>query len=269
MIPRLHRITTLLGVVAATIGLACVDMSAPGGPASISALQLPWPSVVAGDTMRDSNGVATPITVISFDANGIPTTGNLKLFITDTFRFARVTPGNFLIGDSLGQTRLVGQVEGVQTQVSNVFVTLAPAKIVRTLAADDTLRPPLGSDSASTDDTRSVTVRLLSVNDSASQGMIVRYRVVHAPTERNALQPVAFITSGGKISNVDTTDQSGTASRDVTVIANFIEDGQIRAGTKIDSVVVEVSAKYKGLPVPGSPLLISLPIRAGSKAGTP
>jgi hypothetical protein len=259
-----------LGVAAAAIAIACVDMSAPGGPASISTLQLPSPSVVAGDTMRDSNGVAQPITVIAFDANGIPTTGNLKLFITDTFRFARVTATNFLIGDSLGQTRLVGQVDGVQTQVTNVFVTLAPAKIVRTaVTADDTLRPPLGGDSASTIATKAVSVRLLSANDSASQGMIVRYRIVNPLAPRNELQPAAFITSGGKISSVDTTDQSGTASRDVTVIANFIADGAVRAGTKIDSLVVEVSAKYKGLPVPGSPLIISLPIRAGSTPATP
>ena len=220
--------------------------------------------------MRDSNGVARPITVIAFDANGVPTTGNLKVFITDTFKFARVTANNFVIGDSLGQTRLVGQVDGLQTQVTNIFVTLAPAKIERTNATlDDTLRPPLGGDSASTVATKVLSVRLLSENDSASQGMIVRYRIVNAPAPRNALQPAAFITSGGKLSSVDTTDQSGAASRDVTVIANFIADGEVRAGTKIDSVVVEVSAKYKGLPVPGSPLTISLPIRAGSSPATP
>jgi hypothetical protein len=247
-----------LGVAAAAIAIACVDMSAPSGPASISALQLPWPAVVAGDTMRDSNGVVQPITVIAYDANGTPTTGNTQLFITDTFKYARVALNKFLIGDSIGQTRLVGQVEGVQTQVAFIFVTLAPAKFKAALA--DTLSPPLGSDSASTDDTRQVQVRLLSENDSATAGWIVRYRIIQAPAPRNATQPVAFITNGGKISNVDTTDQSGTASRDVTVIANFIEDGAVRAGTKIDSVVVQVSTKYKGKEIS---LNIPVLIRAG------
>ena len=36
-------------------------MSAPKGPASISMLLLPSPSVVVGDVMRDSNGVPAPL----------------------------------------------------------------------------------------------------------------------------------------------------------------------------------------------------------------
>lgn len=261
MIPRLHRIATLLGVAAATIAIACVDMSAPAGPASISALQLPWPSVVAGDTMRDSNGVVQPITVISYDANGTPTTGNVQLFITDTFKYARVAQNKFLIGDSIGQTRLVGQVEGVQTQVANIFVTLAPAKIVRIVGPlGDTLSPELGSDSASTDDAIPLSVRLLSTNDSASAGMIVRYRVLKAPAPRNPTQPaVFFLGPDRKLSSVDTTLQDGSASRDLVVIANFIGDGEVRAG-KLDSVVVEVSTKYKGKLIP---LVFSVPIKAG------
>ena len=214
--------------------------------------------------MRDSNGVVQPITVVAFDANGFPTSADLRLFITDTFRFARIAADKFLIGDSLGTTRLVGQIGNVQTQVASIPVTLAPAKIVRTGNLADTLSPALGADSASTISARPVSVRVLSTNDSATVGWIVRYRIIQAPEPRNPTQPAAFIVaSDGRLSSVDTTDQSGTASRDVVVIANFINDGDVRAGNKIDSVVVSVSARYKGAPVPGSPLIVSVPIRVG------
>ena len=64
-------------VIAVTFGavgwwlVSCRDVPAPeGGVASLAPLRLPSPGVVAGDTMRDSVGLAAPLTVVAYAVNG-------------------------------------------------------------------------------------------------------------------------------------------------------------------------------------------------------
>ena len=72
-------------VACAIVAVACLDMSAPSGAASISLLQLPSPSVVRGDTMRDSAGNVAPVTVTSFNVQGEPIpTIPFETFVLDT-----------------------------------------------------------------------------------------------------------------------------------------------------------------------------------------
>ena len=52
----ISRVAVGLATIGAMIAVACVDMSAPKGPASISVLQLPAPFVVRGAVMGDSLG---------------------------------------------------------------------------------------------------------------------------------------------------------------------------------------------------------------------
>jgi hypothetical protein len=261
----IQRIVTALAVVAGIIGIACVDMSAPEGAASISALQLPSPSVVVGDTMRDSNGVVAPITVIAFDGAGKPIQAGVHLFITDTLEFSHIGTNNVLIGDSIGQTRLLGQVGALPTIVAVIPVTFAPTKLVPN---PDTsvhgVNAPAGPDSASTIGSAPVSVRVLASNDSGSQGMIVRYQIFQAPATRaDVHSPAVYLGNAEqnlKSSAVDTTDVKGVATRSVVVISNFFADPALRAGTRTDSAVVLVSSKYKGVDLQGSPLKIVVPI---------
>ena len=47
---------------------ACSDLtSTPGGPQSLSIDSLPFPAVVVGDTLRDTLGVAAPVTAKVYD----------------------------------------------------------------------------------------------------------------------------------------------------------------------------------------------------------
>jgi len=261
----IQRIVTALAVVAGIIGIACVDMSAPEGAASISALQLPSPSVVVGDTMRDSTGVVAPITVIAFDGSGNPIQANVQLFITDTLGFSHVGANNVLVGDSIGQTRLLGQVGTLPTVVAVVPVTYAPSTLVPN---PDTsihgINVTAGPDSASTIGKAPVSVRVLASNDSGSQGMIVRFQVLQAPPTRpESHSPAVYLGNPDNNlvpSAVDTTDAKGIATRSLVVISNFFTDS-LRSGLKADSAIVLVTAKYKGLAIPpATGLKIVVPI---------
>lgn len=240
--------------------MACVDMSAPKGPASISTIQLPSPSVIVGDSMRDSNGVAAPLRVIAFDGAGNPIEPiGLQIFIVDTTRAAHLTPTNFLVGDTIGSTRLVGQISSVQTPVVTVPVTFAPARLVAPATRPDTARPALGTDSLGFSP---VAAFVRSAKDSASQGIIVKYTIVRPPeSSPTATSPTVYIGDDSNVpSNRDTTDASGSVSRRLVVIGPAL-NAQVVFGTKVDSAVVRLDASYKGAPLTNSPLLIVVPIR--------
>jgi len=258
----IQRIVAGLAFVAGIIGIACVDMSAPQGAASISVLQLPSPSVAVGDTMRDSNGVVAPITVTAFDGAGNPVQANVQLFITDTFKFSHIGANNVLVGDSIGETRLLGQVGRLPTAVTAIPVTYAPTQLRAGVPPPEMISAPLGADSAASRASRVVSVRVLGSNDSGSNKMIVRFQLLRAPEPKNPISPAVFLTNdAGKPVAVDTTDNRGNASIQVVVISSFLADADLVGGKKVDSAVVLAIAKYKGAIVGGTPLRIAIPIK--------
>ena len=263
----IRRIALPLVTIAAVTALACVDMSAPDGAASISALLLPSPSVVVGDTMRDSNGVVAPLRVTAYDANSSPIEGLSTLFfITDTAKIAHLANSSFLVGDKQGTVHVIGQVTGVQTVPANVQVTVAPASFA---LASSTLPDTFVANLAGTNDTtttstgtRAVAVTLKGIGDTASLGFIVKYELVSAPaTLQGASTPAVFIAGdAGKPSLVDTTDASG-ASRNIVVKSALLADVALKDGTKADSIVILVRTFYKGKPVSGSPIRVNVPLK--------
>jgi hypothetical protein len=265
----MHRFVRLLGVVAVGLAVACIDMSAPKGAASISVLQLPSPSVVVGDTMRDSLGKAAPLTVIAYDGNNAPLTDISPLFfISDTTHTAHLNGGNVLVGDKPGSVQLIGQIGALQTPPATVPVTFAPTKIVAApLPQDDTLRAPFPLDSTTSIKSVSIGVLVLGVplpggTDSVSQGFVVKYDLKSAPaTKAGSKSPAVYLAdNNGHVATADTTHASG-ASRNLTVNSFFLADPALLGGTKVDSAVVEVSTKYKGVLVSGSPVRFVIPIK--------
>jgi hypothetical protein len=241
-------------------------MSAPSGPASISVLQLPSPSVIVGDVMRDSLGNPAPLSVIAYDANGTPVSGvSARFFITDTTTAAQLGSDNLLTGVRVGVVRIVGQVGNLQTPAMSIPITHAPAKIGIS-GKIDTLFVPLGGDTAVHRATANISASVRSSADSGSQGIIVRYTLVRAPTPLDPNRPAAFLTDEQSIrSLVDTTDGAGTATRRLVVVAPLLGDKDVVGGTKPDSAIVEVRATYKGVALSGSPVRFVVPIKVGLK----
>jgi hypothetical protein len=257
-----QRFTASLVVAATIVGIACVDMAAPKGAASISVLQLPSPSVIVGDSMRDSLGVARPITVIAYDGGGSPIAdATAQLFVTDTSKVAHLTTTGVLVGDKIGSTRLLGQVEGLQTPSITVPVTYRPAKIIAG-TKPDTVRPTITGDTATERVSSTVRTTVLSALDSASQGIIVRFTLTRQPAASpNATGPVAFLANESNVATTrDTTDASGGASIRVVVYSGRLE-ASVAVSGRLDSAVVQAQAFHNGKALSGSPVTIVVPIR--------
>jgi len=251
----------MLVVIAAIIGVACVDMSAPTGPASISVLQLPSPSVVVGDVMRDSTGAPAKLGVIAFDANGTPTGDvSAQFFVTDTGAPAKVDLDGTITGIRVGTVHVVGQIGALQTPVAAIPVSVAPTHIAPAVPKIDTLIAPLSADSTQRG-TMAAGVVVSGDTGSGANGFIVKYTLVHAPdTTSTSKTPAIFLADDlGHPSTVDTTDASGHASRSVVVITAFLRDTSFARG-RVDSAVVMAQASYKGALVPPSPIRLVIPI---------
>lgn len=262
------RITKTVAVIGAIIGVACVDMSAPKGPASISVLQLPSPSVVVGDSMRDSTGAPARLNVIAYDASGTPLSDvTPEFFITDTGAAAHIVPATgVLVGDKLGSVRIIGQIGALQTPVATVPVTIAPTLIERSGSTTDTLRAPLTADtSAASRGKLAAAVLVTGAAKVGAQGFIVRFKLLYAPRSASSTSQAVFLADDqGRPSTVDTSDASGRASRDVVVITPFLGDSAVLFG-KVDSVVVLAEASYKRALVSGSPVRIVIPLKVAAK----
>jgi len=247
----------------AVVAVACIDMSAPKGAASISGVKLPSPFVVRGDTMRDSAGNVAPVTVTAFAASGEPIPDvATDLFIVDTSRRAHFTANHLLVGDQLGIAVVLGQVSGIQTLSVSVPITVRPT----TLALGgkvDTLSAPLGADSASSVGRQALPLVVRGAGDTTVQGVIVHYRITKTLGSSSSTTPSVFIgDAAGKPMFADTTDAQGSANhRQVTVLTRLLNDQALISGQKTDSVVVEASASYKGAPLLGSPLSIVVPVK--------
>ena len=258
------RTRTLLGLCAASIGVACVDLSAPSGAASISTLLLPSPSVVLGDVMRDSNGAPAPISVVAYDANNSPVPGlTAQFFITDSLHAAHLDNKNEIVGDKIGTVRVLGQIGSLQTAAVSIPVTYAPDHI-KIVGTADSVVAPLSRDSATSIGTVSLPVSVRSVGDSASQGFIVSYTITYAPVTAASSKSAAvyLVSDAGAAATADTTDASGSAGVKVLVNSLYLAArDSIYANTKPESVVVLASTKYKGVPVGGSPAKFVIKLR--------
>ena len=254
--------------IAAVFAIACVDMSAPDGAASISGLILPSPSVVVGDTMRDSAGAVASLRVIAYDANETPVSGlATTFFITDTAKLAHIANSSFLVGDKQGSVHVIGQVTGVQTTPATVPITIAPTKfaLVTTPPLPDTFVVNLTSTTDTTSAsaaTQALGVTLKGLGDTASLGFIVKYELVSAPaTKQGSPSPAVYIGADAtKSMLVDTTKATGS-SRSVFVKPALLADQSLQSGAKTDSVVVLIRTSYKGKPVDGSPIRVKLPLK--------
>jgi hypothetical protein len=258
VIPR-YLISLVLVTVALTV--ACIDMSAPSGPASISDLKLPSPSVIIGDTMRDSLGKVAPIQVIAYDVHSFPiATTTTELFITDSVPAAHIVPVGLLIGDRFGTVHVLGQVNQLQTMGVTIPVTYRPATL--TAAAVDTLRVSATGDTSVKSPPFAVRASVRSAKDSASEKILVYYALVSAPASADPKNPAVYISDdAGKRSGVDTTDASGNVSRNLTVVTAFLGDTALLLGQKVDSAVITITSSYAGVPLDGSPRTVVVPIK--------
>lgn len=221
----------------------CIDISDNADTVlSIEFDSLPSPSVVVGDSLRDTTGVIAAPVVRAFNYRGeeIPAPG---------VRFHAPDPGitidsitGVIRGDSLRSTpvRVFASVGSLQA-FQRLNVTLRPDAVVA-LDGRDTLQYSLLDSTMNVSEPLTVKVTHgTAPADSAVQSYVISFAVVSGG------DPLAAeVVSGGKVSTVDTTDANGVAGRAVKIRPIYF--------TGVDSVIVNATVKFRGAPISGSPV---------------
>jgi hypothetical protein len=231
---------------------ACTDIS--GSSTSVLSIQfdsLSAPSVVLGDTLRDTTGAVVRPKVHAFNFKGEEIIPAPVFFVSPDSGITVDSATGIVFGDSLRSTpaRIVATVGTLQA-IQHVDVTLRP-DLLQAVNALDSLKYSL------LDTTLNVSpllqVRLthgVAPNDSAVKSYIVSFAIV----AQSDPQLGELVNDAGKASVVDTTDASGIAGRKIRLHPVFLRSA-------VDSIVVNATAKYRGVQVNGSPVRIVLQLK--------
>jgi hypothetical protein len=251
----LTALATLSLIVAASV--ACEDIS--GNETSVLSIQfdsLATPSVVVGDTLRDTTGVVFLPVVHAFNFNGDEIPSPAVWFQSPDSGITVDSATGIIVGDSLrsNAARVIATIGGLQA-IQKVEVTLRPDLIAAVHSLDSLSYSLL-------DTTQNVspalTVKLshgTAPNDSAVKSYIVSFSII----SQSDPQLAELINDAKRLSVVDTTDASGIAGRAIRLHPLFLAPG-----TSVDSIVVNASARYRGALVSGSPVRLVLRIKPRS-----
>ncbi|MFL5487796.1 MAG: hypothetical protein ACJ8AJ_04850 [Gemmatimonadaceae bacterium] len=252
----MRRTIVLSFFVAVGVALyACTDLS--GGSVSVLSIQfdsLPVPSIVVGDTLRDTTGAVVRPVARAFNFEGEEITPSPVYFLSPDSGITVDSATGITVGDSLRSTpaRIVAAVGSLQA-IQRIVVTLRPDFVVA-VNDRDTLQYALTD---TTRDTSAVlTVKLthgVAPNDSAVGSYIVSFAIVSQSDARLS----ELINEAGKASVVDTTDASGIAGRKIRLHPVYLT-------STVDSIVVNATARHRGVQVAGSPVRLVVVLEPGS-----
>lgn len=243
----MKKLVLLLGGSAAAMVYACGDLTGtPGGILSIQFDTLGAPAVVVGDSLRDTTGAVVHAAVHAFNAKGeeIP---------APTVRFQSPDSGvhvdsisGVITADSLRSTdaRIFATVGSLQA-VQRIAVTLSP-DLITAVNTRDSIMYSLTDTTANV--SPAVTVKLthgLAPNDTAVRSWIVSFAIVSA----NDPNLIELVGDNGKPSTIDTTGTDGIAGRRIK-----LHPVSLTSATVVDSVILNATARYHGVVVPGSPV---------------
>lgn len=263
--PALRRIPLL---AAALLAAACVEAGTdPEVATSIEIDTIPYPSVVAGDSLRDEAGMVIPIPVRAFNSrNELLPQAPITFIVADTGTGltidseGRVYADPTLTPDTLphGPVRIVAQVGQLQSIARTVFITSRPDSLAPVTPAVDTMTQPSGTTAVFTSDTLAVRVLTLGaegVSDSVGY-WLVRFELTDAGLAAVDTAYARLVASGDVRSETDTTGVLGVAARRVRInISGY------PAGQESDTLLIRASALYRGQPVAGSPVQFTLIVR--------
>jgi hypothetical protein len=243
---------TAAGLIA--LGASCGDVS--GSSTSVLSIQfdsLAAPSVVVGDTLRDTTGAVRLPVVRAFNFSGDEIPSPPVWFQSPDSGVSVDSATGTIVGDSLRSTsaRIIATVGNLQA-IQRVDVTLRPDTIFAVNGLDSVTYSLIDS---TKNLSRALTVALkhgVSPNDSVVKSYIVSFSIV----SQSDPQLASLVNDGGKASIVDTTDTGGMAGRAIRVHPLFLT-----VPTAEDSVIVNATAKYKGVEVRGSPVRLVLRIK--------
>jgi hypothetical protein len=253
----------IAGFLALAVVVAATCTKIPTDPKAVFSLavdSLPSPSVVAGDTLRDTNGVATPLTGRAYNIQNQVLANVHVQFLSLSPDQMTVSAQNFAIGTLAGDSivRVIADASGLQSLPFNVPVVLKPNSLV--FADSDSISSAaLSLTSPDSDVSAALNVLLIHQpdtvgGDSATRSYIVHYQITYPAsaakgkgTPSDTTLPAYLIEADGQPSRTDTTDGNGMGSR---VVQFSVAQFQPRSR---DSIVVMATAVYRDSVIAGSP----------------
>ncbi|MBL0891429.1 MAG: hypothetical protein IBJ19_12560 [Gemmatimonadaceae bacterium] len=245
--------TTVLGV-----GAACAEIgTGPDRPAAIELEPFPSPSVVLGDTLRNFEGVASPIRAIVRNVSGDAIADAPVRYLYADFNRDSALQVDSATGvvvaakpTSGGEARLAARVGGTLQVLRPILVTIRPDTMEGTSPTQTLNVFPRDTAANVTAAFRVVLQNTETATKRPVNGWVVRYRLLSPANPSNDTTQAAWLVrDGNRPSTTDTTGIQGDADRQVRVRA-----GAFPAAGTVDSVVVEVQAFYRGQPIKGAPL---------------
>jgi hypothetical protein len=220
-----HRLS-VLGFVCCAAATGCIDITVDSEAiGSLEFVPFPYPSIDAGDTLRDSLGRATPLRANVYRADGAIDPSTPATFISLDTVVTGPSTGGFIVGRLLNfsagsfTARFLATAGTLQSQPRSIVVVPAPDTIFSlTPSQVDTIR--YSAPAAASDTSRALGVKLNGKNAGAPIGVpsyLVRYSIRNTagqllPTT-DTTQAFFLVDDAGRLSSVDTTDASGMASR--------------------------------------------------------
>ena len=242
---------------AALVVAACIDLSVD--PDEIVAIELPafpWPSVVAGDTLRDATGAVVPLVARLFDGGGDVVEGPVEFI--PARGGVRVINGNRLVADdtTTGTVGILASVPGIQSVIREIEIVPAPISLVAFGVVTPLRWVVTGDPNANI--SQPLSARVVAAADSGVRSWIVTFQLEAGGRQiaESDTTQIFLVGDNGRPSYADTTDDSGTASRRVRL---RIVPGLVPP----DSAVITMRASYKGQALAGSPVRLVLPLSPG------
>lgn len=243
----------MLAVAVAALAGSCTDVStSPTKAVAIEFDTLPYPSVVSGDTLRDSLGRVAPLRAVAINgANAVIENAAIQYIALDTGLTIDAT-GIVTAQSRNGTVRLVASVNGLQSVTKTIDVVRRPDSVIATRTLDTTLAYTI-PDSAAKNVTAMLGVRVATRDTSGgitgTRGWLVSYQAFwHGqalPLTDTTL--VSLWDEGTRITGLDTTAADGSAGRRLRVRSLLLP-------TTPDSFIVVATIRYRGASVRGSPV---------------
>lgn len=263
----------ITAVIAATgIGTACSEVGL--GPNEAAAIELdpfPSPSVVVGDTLRNIDGIATPVRARVFNVRGDVIDDATPRYLYADFNIdsalAIDSATGIVVAKKLvsGDKRIAARIGGSLQVLRGIRIVTRPDSVDGTSLTNilGTSLPDTGRRGLDSNSTKSLAVTVRHIEVGAVTGVRswpVRFELLTPANPTNDTMAAAYLVDDqGRASTIDTTDDSGVAGRRVRVRAL-----QFPVGAAVESLVVRATVTYKGKPLKGSPVRLTAPVRRGS-----
>ena len=242
----------LAGIVGLVMGCTAITSDA-SHVVAIEFDTLAYPSVVAGDTLRDSLGHASRLHAVGLNSAGAVVSRPPFRYIALDSGVTIDTSGYLTAQAPTGSVRIVASVNGFQSVAKTVLISRPPGLVVAIGALRDTVFYSL-ADNPAVNVSPLLNVRIVT-RDTArgigfTGGWLVSYQAFFrgvALSQKDTTVATLWDDQTNPTA-LDTTDaSSGTAARRLRI-------RPVGLPTASESLVVIATVKYKGVAIQGSPV---------------